>query len=52
MSLNKYFCSSIYALENKDASRSEFVKIARDSKKSKERAFKGFLVNSYYILFF
>jgi DNA-binding phage protein len=37
----------IHALENKDASRSEFVKIARDSKKSKERAFKGFLVNSY-----
>lgn len=31
----------------KDASRSEFVKIAGDSKKSKERAFKGFLVNSY-----
>jgi len=37
----------ISALENKNTSRSEFVKITTDSKKSKERAFKGFLVNSY-----
>lgn len=41
--LNKY----ISALENENTTRSEFVKIATDSKKSKERAFKGFLVNSY-----
>ena len=37
----------ISALENKSTSRSDFVKITTDSKKSKERAFKGFLVNSY-----
>ena len=37
----------ISALENKNTSRSEFVKITSDSKHSKERAFKGFLVNSY-----
>jgi len=41
--LEKY----ISALENKNSTRSEFVKIATDSKKSKERAFKGFLINSY-----
>ena len=39
--------SYIAALENKNTSRSEFVKITTDSKRSKERAFKGFLVNSY-----
>jgi hypothetical protein len=37
----------ISALENEYSTRSEFVKITTDSKKSKERAFKGFLVNSY-----
>ncbi|MFL0076982.1 DUF7281 domain-containing protein [Tenacibaculum maritimum] len=37
----------ILALENENSTRSEFVKITTDSKKSKERAFKGFLVNSY-----
>jgi len=37
----------ILALENSNTSRSEFVKISSDSKKSKERVFKGFLVNSY-----
>ena len=37
----------ILALENPIATRSDFVKIASDSKKSKERVFKGFLVNSY-----
>ncbi|MGY8980728.1 MAG: DUF7281 domain-containing protein [Flavobacteriales bacterium] len=41
--LNKY----ILALENKNSTRAELVKITTDSKKSKERAFKGFLVNSY-----
>ena len=41
--LNKY----ILALENENSTRSELVKITTDSKKSKERAFKGFLVNSY-----
>lgn len=41
--LNKY----ILALENENSTRAEFVKITTDSKKSKERAFKGFLVNSY-----
>lgn len=37
----------ISALENKQSTRAEFVKITTDSKYSKERAFKGFLVNSY-----
>lgn len=37
----------ILALENKDTSRAEFVKITTDSKHSKERAFKGFLINCY-----
>ena len=37
----------VSALENKSTSRSDFVKIATDSKKSKERVFKGFLINSY-----
>lgn len=41
--LNNY----ISALESENSTRSEFVKITTDSKKSKERAFKGFLVNSY-----
>lgn len=35
-------------LEKPDASRAEYVRIATDSKRSKERAFKGFLVNSYF----
>lgn len=38
----------ISLLENEDASRAEFVRITADSKGSKERAFKGFLVNSYH----
>jgi hypothetical protein len=37
----------ISALENKNSSRAEFVRITTDSKNSKERTFKGFLVNSY-----
>ena len=37
----------ISALENEDSTRAEFVKISTDSKHSKERTFKGFLVNSY-----
>jgi len=41
--LNKY----LLALENENSTRAELVKITTDSKKSKERAFKGFLVNSY-----
>ncbi len=41
--LNNY----ILASENEHSTRAEFVKITTDSKKSKERAFKGFLVNSY-----
>ena len=41
--LNNY----ISALENVVSSRADFVKITTDSKHSKERAFKGFLVNSY-----
>jgi len=41
--LNQY----ILALENKNSTRAELVKITTDSKKSKERAFKGFLVNTY-----
>lgn len=39
--------SYIAALQNEDSSRAEFVKITTDSKTSRERAFKGFLVNSY-----
>ncbi len=42
-SLEKY----ILAVENPNSSRSDFVKITTDSKKSKERVFKGFLVNSF-----
>ncbi|HLW31421.1 MAG TPA: hypothetical protein VKX40_04095 [Aequorivita sp.] len=34
-------------LENEGASRAEYVRVTADSKGSKERAFKGFLVNSY-----
>ena len=34
-------------LENEKSTRAEFVKVTTDSKKSKERAFKGFLLNSY-----
>lgn len=41
--LNNY----VLALENESSTRADFVKITADSKKSKERAFKGFLVNSY-----
>lgn len=41
--LNNY----IFALENENTSRAEYVKITCDSKNSKERAFKGFLVNCY-----
>ncbi|EKF54166.1 hypothetical protein I215_13917 [Galbibacter marinus] len=41
--LNQY----ISALENEQSTRAEFVNITTDSKNSKERAFKGFLVNSY-----
>lgn len=41
--LNKY----VLALENENSTRAELVKITTDSKKSKERAFKGFLVNCY-----
>jgi hypothetical protein len=41
--LRKY----ILTLENENSSRSDFVKITSDSKSSKERAFKGFLINSY-----
>ncbi|TXD53545.1 MULTISPECIES: hypothetical protein [unclassified Polaribacter] len=42
--LNKY----ILALEKEDSSRADFVKITTDSKNSKERTFKGFLVNCYH----
>jgi hypothetical protein len=42
--LEKY----ISALENKNTSRGEFVQITTDSKNSKERAFKGFLINSLH----
>lgn len=41
--LNNY----ILALENNNSSRADFVKITTDSKNSKERTFKGFLVNCY-----
>src|SRR5690554_1842989 len=37
----------IEALENEESSRADFVKIATDSKGSRERAFKGFLINCY-----
>lgn len=42
--LDKY----IAGLESSDTSRADMVKITTDSKQSKERAFKGFLVNSYH----
>ncbi|MBS9766129.1 MAG: hypothetical protein KGV44_01155 [Flavobacteriaceae bacterium] len=37
----------ISALESENSTRAEFVKVTTDSKKSKERVFKGFLVNCY-----
>lgn len=37
----------ITAKKNDSSSRSEFVKVTTDSKHSKERAFKGFLLNSF-----
>lgn len=37
----------VSALEDGEASRADFVKITSDSKTSKERAFKGFLINAY-----
>lgn len=37
----------IFALENENSTRADFVKITTDSKNSKERTFKGFLVNCY-----
>ena len=37
----------ISLLENNESSRADFVKITTNSKKSKQRVFKGFLVNSY-----
>jgi len=37
----------ITAKENDNSSRFDFVRITTDSKHSKERAFKGFLVNSF-----
>ncbi len=37
----------ISLLEKKESSRADFVKITTNSKKSKQRVFKGFLVNSY-----
>ncbi len=40
----------ISLLESQTATRADFVKIATDSKKSKIRTFKGFLVNSYNII--
>ena len=42
--LNEY----ISLLEKKEGSRADFVKIATNSKMSKQRVFKGFLVNSYF----
>lgn len=37
----------VKALENQNATRADLVKVSTDSKKSKERAFKGFLINCY-----
>ncbi|MRT17508.1 hypothetical protein F3C99_11135 [Vitellibacter sp. q18] len=37
----------VAAIEDSGSSRADFVKVATDSKTSKERAFKGFLVNAY-----
>ncbi|RLD53543.1 MAG: hypothetical protein DRJ01_19240 [Bacteroidetes bacterium] len=37
----------ILNLENADTNRADFVKVATNSKISKQRVFKGFLVNSY-----
>lgn len=38
----------ILILEKQNSTRADFVKITSDSKNSKERAFKGFLVNCYH----
>lgn len=38
----------ISAKEDEKSTRAEFVKLTTESKDSKERAFKGFLVNSYF----
>jgi len=40
----------VAALEDKESSRADFVKVATDSKTSKERAFKGFLINSFEVI--
>lgn len=41
----------VAALESKDSSRADFMQSARDSKFSKERVFKGFLINSYDVIY-
>lgn len=38
----------ISAKEDVESTRAEFVRLSTESKDSKERAFKGFLVNSYF----
>lgn len=38
----------ISAKENVESTRADFVRLTTESKDSKERAFKGFLVNSYF----
>src|SRR5690625_1738029 len=38
----------ISAKEDEESTRAEFVRLTTESKDSKERAFKGFLVNSYF----
>ena len=40
----------VAALENKVSSRADFMESTRDSKFSKERVFKGFLINSYDVV--
>lgn len=40
----------ITALEDNTSSRADFVKVATDSKTSKERAFQGFLINSFEVI--
>ncbi len=40
----------VAALEDKESSRADFVKVATDSKTSRERAFKGFLINSFDVI--
>lgn len=44
------FDDYLSTLENETSSRAEHVRVSTDSKNSRERAFKGFLVNCYQLI--